>query len=117
MVGLDGRKGKLAVKGWLEQTETLLVDLAKTLYGVGVRHALVTDVERDGTLQGANLPLAAEIQTTGIQAIASGGIRNLEDVLAAKAAGLAGVIAGRSIYDGTLSLTEAFAALQEAKSC
>ncbi|WP_290588240.1 1-(5-phosphoribosyl)-5-[(5-phosphoribosylamino)methylideneamino]imidazole-4-carboxamide isomerase [Alicyclobacillus sp.] len=113
VAGLDGRGGKMAVRGWLDQTDVPLVAVARGLFEVGVRHALVTDVDRDGTLQGANLDLARAVQAEGLGAIASGGIRSLEDVLAARRAGLAGAIAGRSIYDGTLDLAAAFAALRE----
>lgn len=113
VAGLDGRGGKMAVRGWLEQTDVPLVEVARGLFEAGVRHALVTDVDRDGTLQGANLDLAVSVQAEGLGAIASGGIRSLEDVLAARRAGLAGVIAGRSLYDGTLDLAAAFAALRE----
>jgi phosphoribosylformimino-5-aminoimidazole carboxamide ribotide isomerase len=112
IVGLDGRNGQLAVNGWLEQTQVSLVDIGRRLYEVGVRCALVTDVERDGTLNGANLQLAAAVQIgTGLQTIASGGVQNLDDVLAARDAGLAGAIVGRSLYDGTLSLEQAYARL------
>ncbi|GMA49661.1 1-(5-phosphoribosyl)-5-[(5-phosphoribosylamino) methylideneamino] imidazole-4-carboxamide isomerase [Alicyclobacillus contaminans] len=117
VVGLDGRQGKLAVNGWLDQTEIPLVKLAEQLAAAGARHALVTDVDRDGTLQGANLVLTQAVQAAGLLSIASGGIRNLADVLAAKAAGLAGAIAGRAIYDGRLSVREAIAALEEGQAC
>jgi phosphoribosylformimino-5-aminoimidazole carboxamide ribotide isomerase len=117
VVGLDGRNGKLAVKGWLEQTETSIPELARQLFEAGARHALVTDVERDGTLQGANLALAREVQEAGLQAIASGGIRGLDDVLAARDAGLAGAVVGRSLYDGRLSLVEAIAVLKGDPTC
>lgn len=113
VAGLDGRDGKLAVDGWLEQTDTSIVELAKQLYEVGVRHALVTDVERDGTLGGANLELAQAVQATGLGAIASGGIRDAADVLAAANAHLAGAVAGKSLYDGTLDLADVLAALRE----
>ncbi|WP_026961869.1 1-(5-phosphoribosyl)-5-[(5-phosphoribosylamino)methylideneamino]imidazole-4-carboxamide isomerase [Alicyclobacillus herbarius] len=113
VVGLDGRDGQLAVKGWVEQTDVPLVEVARRLAAVGVRHALVTDVRRDGTLQGANLELAAGIQAeSGLACIASGGIRDVSDVLAAQNAGLAGAIAGRSLYDGTLNLQTALAELR-----
>lgn len=110
-MGLDGRDGKLAVRGWMEQTDVSLVDIAKRLVDVGVRHALVTDVGKDGTLQGPNLELAKSISETGMLAIASGGLRDIDDVLAARDAGLAGAIAGRSLYDGTLDLQAALQAL------
>ncbi|WP_067931764.1 1-(5-phosphoribosyl)-5-[(5-phosphoribosylamino)methylideneamino]imidazole-4-carboxamide isomerase [Alicyclobacillus kakegawensis] len=113
VVGLDGRDGRLAVKGWLEQTDVPLIEVANRLAAVGVRHALVTDVQRDGTLTGANLELASSIQeASGLACIASGGIRSLTDVLAARDAGLAGVIAGRSLYDGTLDLAQTLSALR-----
>lgn len=112
VVGLDGRGGKLAVRGWVEQTDVTMVSVAQQLTAVGVRWSLVTDVDRDGTLEGANLALTAEVQeASGIFAIASGGIRNVADVLAARDAGLAGAIAGRSIYDGTLDVRAALEAL------
>jgi phosphoribosylformimino-5-aminoimidazole carboxamide ribotide isomerase len=111
VVGLDGRDGRMAVRGWVEQTDVPLVDVAVQLQQLGVARALVTDVNRDGTLEGANISLARQVQDTGLRAIASGGIRNLEDVLAAKKAGLAGAIAGKSIYDGTLDVGAAICAL------
>ncbi len=118
VVGLDGRQGKLAVDGWTKQTETSLDGLGAALHAIGVRHALVTDVDKDGTLSGANLNLASKVQSaSGLSVIASGGIRNLDDVLAAKALGLAGAIVGRSLYDGTLNLQEALCAVKEAESC
>jgi phosphoribosylformimino-5-aminoimidazole carboxamide ribotide isomerase len=117
VVGLDGRDGKMAVHGWTEQTEVSLVSMAQQLFDVGVRYALVTDVARDGTLSGANIEIAKAIQATGMQAIASGGVRSVDDVLAAKQAGLAGVIAGRSLYDGTLDLSEAIRVAKGVKTC
>jgi phosphoribosylformimino-5-aminoimidazole carboxamide ribotide isomerase len=111
VIGLDGRAGKMAVNGWTEQTDRALIDMAGELFAAGVRHALVTDVDRDGTLSGANVSLAAEVQSTGIASIVSGGIATIDDVLAAKAAGLSGAIAGRAIYDGRINLRQAFTAL------
>ncbi|QQE80202.1 1-(5-phosphoribosyl)-5-[(5-phosphoribosylamino)methylideneamino]imidazole-4-carboxamide isomerase [Alicyclobacillus sp. SO9] len=112
VAGLDGRNGKLAVKGWTEQTEISLVDLGRELYALGVRTALVTDVAKDGTLTGPNLDLAAQVQTSsGLDVLASGGVSGPEDVLASRAAGLAGVIAGRALYDGRLDLKDIFSQL------
>lgn len=113
VAGLDGRDGKLAVDGWLAQTETPLVQLARELADVGVRHALVTDVERDGTKTGANLALALAVQDAGLRAMASGGIRDEADVIATKAAGLAGVIVGKALYDGQLDLAQTVAMVKE----
>ncbi len=113
--GLDGRKGRLAVAGWQQQTDIVLADLGRQLYGVGLRTVLVTDVGRDGMMAGANLELAAALQReTGLSVIASGGIRSLEDMLAAHAAGLAGAVAGRALYEGALTIRQAKIALQHA---
>lgn len=123
VAGLDGRDGKLAVRGWLEQTELELVEVARRLADIGVRTAIVTDVRRDGTLSGANIGWAHDIMNaTGIGCIASGGVRDLSDITAAKAAGLTGVIAGKALYDGRLDLAEALVeavsdAGEEASSC
>lgn len=117
VVGLDGRDGKLAVHGWTDQTDVSVVDLARQFSALGVRYALVTDVARDGTLQGANLELAQAVQAQGLAAIASGGIRDVTDVLAARRAGLAGAVAGRALYDGTLDLHAAYQALKEEAAC
>jgi phosphoribosylformimino-5-aminoimidazole carboxamide ribotide isomerase len=107
VAGLDGRQGKLAVQGWLEQTQMSLEDLAKQLADVGVLHALVTDVERDGMLSGANRELASTVQAQGLAAMLSGGVRDVSELIAAKEAGLAGAILGMSLYDETINLRDA----------
>jgi phosphoribosylformimino-5-aminoimidazole carboxamide ribotide isomerase len=114
VAGLDGRGGRVAVRGWIDQTDIGIVDIARQLADVGVRWALVTDVERDGTLTGANLELARDVQERGgLFAIASGGVRSLDDILAARAHGLAGAIVGRALYDGTMDLAQALSAVAE----
>ncbi|MDQ0190038.1 1-(5-phosphoribosyl)-5-[(5-phosphoribosylamino)methylideneamino]imidazole-4-carboxamide isomerase [Alicyclobacillus cycloheptanicus] len=108
VAGLDGRDGKLAVRGWLDQTEQSLVDVASALAHLGVQTAIVTDVRRDGTLQGANVAWARDLQrATGMRCIASGGVRGLGDVQAAMQAGLAGIIVGKALYDGRIDLEAA----------
>lgn len=113
VAGLDGRDGKLAVTGWLEQTETSIVDLAAALADVGVAHALVTDVDRDGTGMGANLDLAVSVQRTGLKAIASGGIADADDIFAAADAELCGAIVGKALYDGHVDLADVLFRLKE----
>jgi phosphoribosylformimino-5-aminoimidazole carboxamide ribotide isomerase len=113
VAGLDGRGGKVAVRGWMEQTDAGIPETAAQLAAVGVRWALVTDVERDGTLSGANLGLAQAVQAAGLRALASGGVHTLADILAARAAGLAGVVVGRALYDGTIDLAEAVRAVNQ----
>lgn len=117
VAGLDGRNGKLAVAGWLDQTDTSILDLALSLKEVGVEAALVTDVDRDGTLEGANLGLAQSVQEIGLEAIASGGIKDIDDVVAAKRACLSGAVVGKALYDGRIDLRELIARLKEESKC
>lgn len=118
VAGLDGREGKLAVKGWREQTDLSLVELACRLEKAGVKTALVTDVARDGTLGGPNLELAQTIQNqSGMSALASGGIGSLEDITGAYQAGLGGVVVGRALYDGRVDLARTLQRLEEMAAC
>ena len=109
-VGLDARDGKLATRGWLDQSDALAVDVARALAGAGVQHFIFTDIRRDGTLAGPNLESLAElISAVDAEVIASGGVGRLADIEAAREAGAAGAIVGRALYDGRVELTEAIA--------
>ncbi|MER3439161.1 MAG: 1-(5-phosphoribosyl)-5-((5-phosphoribosylamino)methylideneamino)imidazole-4-carboxamide isomerase, partial [Chloroflexota bacterium] len=80
-VGLDARDGLLATSGWLEQTEERVEDIATRLRKLGVQAFVYTDIRRDGTLGGPNLPaLASLVGLLGRGVIASGGIGSLADV-------------------------------------
>jgi len=112
-VGLDARDGKLAVGGWLEQTEAVARDVAQAFRNDGVTHFIVTDISRDGTLRGPNLAALGEmIELLGHGVIASGGIGSVEDILRVEAAGADGVIVGRALYDGRVSLAEVVSTLK-----
>jgi phosphoribosylformimino-5-aminoimidazole carboxamide ribotide isomerase len=107
-VGLDARDGNLAVGGWLEQTTTTAVDVARALDHAGVKTFIFTDIRRDGTLAGPNLEALREmVSTIGAGVIASGGIGALADIEAVIETGAAGVIIGRAIYDGRVDLSDA----------
>lgn len=109
-VGLDARDGKLATRGWLDQSDALAVDVARALQAVGVRHFIFTDIRRDGTLSGPNLESLAElIAAVDAGVIASGGVGRLADIEAAREVGAAGAIVGRALYDGRVDLAEAIA--------
>lgn len=115
-VGLDARDGRLAAGGWLDQTDALATDVARALQAAGVRHFIFTDISRDGTLAGPNLvALAAMVEAVPVDVIASGGIGQLDDVLHVAAAGAAGVIIGRALYDGRVDLAETIAAVHNRK--
>ncbi len=118
-VGLDARGRQVAVKGWTETTGADLVDLAKRFEGEGVAALIVTEIGRDGTMAGPDLgQLSAVLEATSVDVIASGGVGTLDDIraLAALRAGsagrsLAGIIAGRAIYEGRFTVEEALACL------
>ncbi len=111
VVGLDSRDGMIVTRGWKTETPISAVELGQRMKEMGVIHALYTEVGRDGMLSGPAVELTAALaQLTGLNVIASGGVRHLDDVkeiMAYAARGVTGVVLGRSLYEGTLSLKEA----------
>jgi phosphoribosylformimino-5-aminoimidazole carboxamide ribotide isomerase len=109
-IALDARDGRLATDGWLGQTDTSAVEVADRLARRDVRHFVYTDIRRDGTLSGPNVPGLSElIEKVDADVIASGGIASLEDLKGVATAGAAGAIVGRALYDGRIDLAEAIA--------
>lgn len=114
-VGIDARGGRVATKGWAEETETDVTELALAFEDAGVAAIIYTDIDRDGAMQGPNVAATAALaRATRIPVIASGGVSSLADIEALKATGapLDGVISGRALYDGALDLQAALAALK-----
>ena len=104
-VGIDARDGFVRVHGWQANSGVRATDLALQVKTLGVRTLIFTDISRDGVGSGLNLPATRALAaTTGLEVIASGGVKGMEDVLAARRARLAGVIIGRALYDGLLDL-------------
>jgi phosphoribosylformimino-5-aminoimidazole carboxamide ribotide isomerase len=109
-VGLDARDGRLAATGWLEQTDSRVEDVATAMRSAGIRHFIFTDIRRDGTLTGPNLPaLQSLVNLIGEGVIASGGVGAIGDIAAIADTGASGVIIGRALYDGRVDLAEAVA--------
>jgi len=109
-VGIDARGGKVAVEGWAETSEVAVLDLALRFADAGVAAVVFTDVDRDGLLGGANVAATAHLAAClPIPVIASGGVTGLSELSALKAAGVAGAIIGRALYDGKIDLKEALA--------
>jgi phosphoribosylformimino-5-aminoimidazole carboxamide ribotide isomerase len=108
-VALDAKDGKITTHGWQQATELSPIDLGKRMASEGVRHALYTDVSRDGGLSGVNVEATAALgRETGLQVIASGGVSTLEDIQRLRAAGsVAGVVIGMALYEGKFTLQEA----------
>lgn len=114
ILGLDARDGLVAVKGWREVTEHRALDFARRMVEHGARRIIYTDIGRDGTLEGPNLPaLEAMARAAGVPVIASGGVSRLDDIHALKALeplGVEAAITGKALYAGTLELRAAIAA-------
>jgi phosphoribosylformimino-5-aminoimidazole carboxamide ribotide isomerase len=112
-VGLDARNGKVATRGWAEETDIMVTDLATRLEDAGIAAIIYTDIDRDGAMQGPNVTATAALaRATSIPVIASGGVSSLKDIEALRdAEGIAGVISGRALYDGAIDLAEALALL------
>ena len=107
-VGIDARDGRVAVSGWLEISETDALTLARRFEDAGVAALIHTDIARDGTGAGPNLDATAAIaRAVRVPVIASGGVGSLDDVRAACGRGLAGLIVGRALYDGSVELGRA----------
>ena len=114
-VGIDARGGKVATKGWAEETDVEVTDLAKSFEDAGVVAIIYTDINRDGAMQGPNIEATAALaRSVSIPVIASGGVSSLEDLIALRecGAGLNGAISGRALYDGALDLGDALKALK-----
>lgn len=108
VLGVDVREGKVAIRGWQEQTEVDALELIQRMAELGARRVIVTDISRDGTLQGPNLQLLKRlVQEAGIPIIASGGVSSLDDLLALKETGVEGAIIGKALYTGAINLKEA----------
>ena len=114
VVGIDAKKGIVATDGWEKSGDISAVELAKKLGTFGLETIIYTDISRDGTLSGVNVTETAHLaRASGIKVIASGGVKSISDIEELKKRecdGIIGVIVGKSIYEGTLSLTEAIAA-------
>lgn len=106
-VSLDTRDGKIAVAGWVEQTEIDAVDLARRLEDAGVAAFVITDIARDGLMSGVNVALTGALaDAVKAPVIASGGVRDEADIAALKAwpgRAIHGAIIGRALYDGGLT--------------
>ncbi|MGR3500535.1 MAG: 1-(5-phosphoribosyl)-5-[(5-phosphoribosylamino)methylideneamino]imidazole-4-carboxamide isomerase [Limimaricola soesokkakensis] len=108
-VGLDAREGRVATRGWAEETDVMVTDLAKSFEDAGVAAIIYTDIARDGAMAGPNVAATEALaRAVSIPVIASGGVSSLDDLKALKATGvIAGAISGRALYDGAIDLGEA----------
>jgi len=113
VVGIDAKDGLVATEGWAELSRVKATDLARDYADAGVCAIICTDISRDGMLSGVNVEFSRSIaEVSGIDTIASGGVKDMNDIIALKNAGsIAGLIVGKAYYEGTLDLKKAFEAL------
>lgn len=113
ILGIDADDGRVAVEGWTEKTTVSAVSLAREYETYGVDAVIYTDIKRDGMQAGVNVDKTKELaQAISIPLIASGGVKDVADIdslLAVEKFGVCGVIVGKALYAGTLSLKAAVA--------
>lgn len=106
VVGIDARGTRVAVEGWIEQSDMEVSDLAAMFADAGAAAIIYTDIERDGTGKGLNMESTIALaQSVPLPIIASGGVASLADIRAVRAAeskGVSGVIVGTALYDGSI---------------
>jgi len=113
-VSVDVRKGKVAVQGWLEDSDLDALTVARRFEDAGVSALIVTDIDRDGALMGFNVEVFGQIaDALSIPVIAAGGLANVKDIenlRARKGRPIAGAVLGRALYAGTIQPAEALLA-------
>ncbi len=108
IVSLDARDGKMAVKGWQEDTDLPVLQFARQMMALGVRRFVFTDISRDGMLTEPNFTALYDlIDALRIPVIASGGIASISHLKILKLIGASGAILGKSLYAGTINLRQA----------
>ena len=114
VVSVDARDGMVALQGWTEASEVSVLELAQRMAGLGVARLLYTDIARDGMLTGPDVTTNAQlVRETGMAVLASGGVSSVEDIRRLAPTGVEGVIVGRALYTGAVSLPDAVAAAGE----
>jgi phosphoribosylformimino-5-aminoimidazole carboxamide ribotide isomerase len=108
VLGIDAKKGRVAVEGWSQVSARLALDLARECAQLPLAAVVYTDISRDGMLAGPNIAAIAEMAAAvPIPVIASGGITTLDDVRLLAQLNISGCIIGRALYESRINLTEA----------
>lgn len=107
IISIDARDGKVAIKGWQEQSEKNVLELIKELKKLGIATIIYTDIKRDGMMRGPNIEKIREILKTGMKVIVAGGISSLSQIKKLRSLGASGVIVGKAIYEGKIDIARA----------
>ncbi|MCS7206834.1 MAG: 1-(5-phosphoribosyl)-5-[(5-phosphoribosylamino)methylideneamino]imidazole-4-carboxamide isomerase [Dehalococcoidia bacterium] len=117
VVALDARNGRIAIKGWTEETPLTAGELLQRMADLGVRRFLYTDILRDGTMTEPNFEAIAHlVEQSPYPIIVSGGISTVEHLVRLARLGVEGAIVGRALYTGAISLPQALEAVRQASS-
>lgn len=113
ILGVDALNGYVAVRGWQARTEEKAVDFAKRMLALGVKRIIFTDISRDGMLTGVNVhAMERMVKAVDVPVIASGGVGSLQDIkrlMPLTKKGLEGVILGKALYTGAVTLPDVIA--------
>jgi phosphoribosylformimino-5-aminoimidazole carboxamide ribotide isomerase len=111
LVAIDARNGRVTTNGWLQTSDTMATDLARTIAGIPAAGIVYTDISRDGMMAGPNLAAMEEMsRAVDIPLIASGGVTTARDISRLSRMGVAGCVIGKALYEGRLTLAEAMRA-------
>ena len=112
-VGIDAKNRMVSTEGWLSDSRTDFIDLAKKMEDIGIKIIIFTDISKDGTMSGPNFEQLDEInRKVSCKIIASGGISCMDDLKRIAGMGIFGAICGKSVYNGAISVEEAVKCLQ-----
>ncbi|MFM2327881.1 MAG: 1-(5-phosphoribosyl)-5-[(5-phosphoribosylamino)methylideneamino]imidazole-4-carboxamide isomerase [Bacteroidota bacterium] len=108
LIGADVLNEKIKISGWLEDGGINIFDFIGKMIALGTNNIFCTDISKDGAMEGPSIELYKKImqQHPEINLIASGGVSNIDDVMELKTIGCAGVIIGKAIYEGLVSLQD-----------
>ena len=110
-VGVDIKDGMVAIKGWVEKSETEAFEFCERIQEIGVKTIICTDISKDGAMRGANHALYKELSDKfDMQIVASGGVSSMEDVEKLTSLDIYGAIIGKAYYTGAIDLREAIEA-------
>lgn len=107
VIGIDCKNMMVSTHGWLETSQINAIDFSNKLKKLGVKTIIFTDIARDGTLEGINIESTQEMVNTGLEIVASGGAKSLDDIKKCKDINCSGIILGKSIYNGDINLKDA----------
>ncbi|KHD35953.1 1-(5-phosphoribosyl)-5-[(5-phosphoribosylamino)methylideneamino] imidazole-4-carboxamide isomerase [Clostridium acetobutylicum] len=113
-VGIDAKDGYVAVNGWLNVSKINYIEFAKIMEDMGTEDIILTDISKDGTLNGPNFDMLKKLQeNVNCNITASGGIKDLDDLIKLKEMNIYGAIVGKAIYSEKINLKEAIAVIEK----